>query len=296
MDDTDGTEAIDDQRSRIMRVCGSVIALGAVLAVTACGLGVRETDSIVNGEGELKIAVKPDQPGISSTTGEGEFEGFDVDVAHYIARSLGYTKDDVKLSAVSSNQREDVLLAADEKKRVDLVVASYSITPERKTRIAFGGPYYVAHQDILVAAGDDSVDDVHDLKGKVLCQEKGSNSANRITKERGIEVKEVVEAATYGGCADQLANGDVDAVSTDDLILAGYMQRAPGKFRLVNAPFTDERYGVGVSKDDLTGCEAVNTAITQMYQDGTGRKLLAKWFGATGLQVTESVPQFEGCE
>ncbi|WP_412759386.1 glutamate ABC transporter substrate-binding protein [Nocardiopsis rhodophaea] len=279
-----------------MRVRGSVIALCAVLALSACDLGLRETGSIVDREGELRIAVKADQPGISSTTGDGGFEGFDVDVAHYIAQSLGYAKRDVRLSAVSSNQREDVLLTGDEEQRVDLVVASYSITPERKTRVAFGGPYYVAHQDILVAAGDESVDGVHDLKGKVLCQEKGSNSANRITKERGVEVKEVVEAATYGGCADQLAAGDVDAVSTDDLILAGYMQRAPGKFRLVNAPFTDERYGVGVSKDDLTGCEAVNTAITQMYQDGTGRKLLAKWFGATGLQVTESVPQFEGCE
>nr|WP_184080825.1 glutamate ABC transporter substrate-binding protein [Nocardiopsis mwathae] len=265
------------------------------VVLTACAAGLAETDSIAAGQGELRIGVKGDQPSISAATDDGGFEGFDVDVAHYIAQSLGYGPEDVTLVEVASKEREQALLDRNEETGVDLVVASYSITPERKTRVAFGGPYYVAHQDILVAADDDSVADVHDLEGKTLCQEKGSNSANRITRERGIEVAEVVEAPSYGGCTAQLADGDVDAVSTDDLILAGYMARAPGKFRLVNAPFTDERYGVGVARDDRAGCEAVNTAITRMYQDDTAGKLLTKWFGATGLRVTESVPQFEGC-
>jgi glutamate transport system substrate-binding protein len=63
----------------------------------------------------------------------------------------------------------------------------------------------------------------------------------------------------------------------------------------VNAPFTDEPYGVGIRKGDVDGCEAVNKAITGMYQDGTAPRLLKRWFGDTGLKLTTTVPQFEGC-
>ncbi|MFD0853395.1 ABC transporter substrate-binding protein, partial [Actinomadura adrarensis] len=70
---------------------------------------------------------------------------------------------------------------------------------------------------------------------------------------------------------------------------------APG-LRIVNAPFSDEPYGVGIAQDDLEGCEAVNKAITEMYQDGTAPRLLRKWFGQVDLNVTTTVPQFEGCD
>ena len=68
-----------------------------------------------------------------------------------------------------------------------------------------------------------------------------------------------------------------------------------GALRLLNAPLSDERYGVGLRKVDVDGCEAVNRAITAMYQDGTAQKLLSRWFAATGLQLTTAVPQLEGC-
>jgi len=84
-------------------------------------------------------------------------------------------------------------------------------------------------------------------------------------------------------------------VSTDDLILAGFAAREGSAVRIVNAPFSDERYGIGLKKGDLAACEAVNRAVTAMYLDGTAAALLHKWFGKTGLQLDTYVPQFEGC-
>ncbi|WP_245655924.1 glutamate ABC transporter substrate-binding protein [Microtetraspora fusca] len=264
-----------------MRHITASVLLGAValLSATACAA----SSSILNKD-SLVIGVKPDQPGLGMKKAEGGFAGFDVDVAAYIARKLGK---DARFVAVPSSEREKALMDGS----IDLVVATYSITPERKMKVAFGGPYYVAHQDTLVRARESAVSGVRDLKGRKLCQVTGSNSWRRVKEERKVAV-ELVEAASYSECVSDLKAGKVDAVSTDDLILAGF---ATSDLKIINAPFTDERYGVGIQAGDLDGCEAVNKAITQMYLDGTAKKLLQKWFGKSGLALTFTVPQFEGC-
>ncbi|QBI56382.1 glutamate ABC transporter substrate-binding protein [Streptomonospora litoralis] len=268
----------------------SAAAAAAVLAAAAACTDTVGVHTSVADATALRIGVKTDQPGLGLRTDGGDYEGFDVDVALYIADELGVPRESVEFVGVTSRERERVLVRG----KVDLVLATYSITQLRKTVVTFGGPYYVAHQDILVRAGDTSVDGVADLAGKRLCQGAGSNSANRVIEEREVAAVRV-ERPDYSDCIDLLAEGEVDAVSTDDLILAGYLATAPASFRLVNAPFTSEKYGVGVAKEDLAGCEAVNRAITRMYQDGTAAWLLRKWFGDTGLDLNTSVPQFEGC-
>ncbi|MDF5751882.1 glutamate ABC transporter substrate-binding protein [Spongiactinospora sp. TRM90649] len=262
------------------------LAGAVVLATAGCGLGAQ-ADSVL-GKETLTIGVKFDQPSLGYKSGNKN-EGFDVDVAAYVARKLG-AKNFVFKEAPSA-KREAMLQAGD----VDLIFASYSITAERKTKVDFGGPYYVAHQDTLVRSSDANIRDVRDLAGKKLCQVTGSNSWRRVKEERKVNV-ELVEVKKYSDCLAKLADGSLDAVSTDDLILAGYAQEAKGsQIRFVNAPFTDERYGVGIRKGDVAGCEAVNKAITEMYLDGTAKRLLEKWFKPTGLNLTFTVPQFEGC-
>ncbi|WP_344448874.1 glutamate ABC transporter substrate-binding protein [Acrocarpospora macrocephala] len=264
-----------------LRRASALVLLGAValFSVPACAAGssILDKDSLV-------IGVKPDQPGLGMKDADGEFTGFDVDVAAYIARKLGKS---ARFVATPSSEREKALMEGS----VDLVVATYSITPERKTKVAFGGPYYVAHQDTLVRAGESGIAGVRALKGRKLCQVTGSNSWRRVKEERKIAV-ELVEAASYSECISDLNAGKVDAVSTDDLILAGF---ATPDLKIVNAPFSDERYGVGIQAGDLDGCEAVNKAITEMYLDGTAKNLLQKWFAKSGLALTFTVPQFEGC-
>ncbi|WP_119726510.1 glutamate ABC transporter substrate-binding protein [Thermomonospora amylolytica] len=273
---------------RIPRTAALVSA--AVLAAgLATGCGTGEGESILDGK-TLTIGVKADQPGLGLRQPDGTFAGFDVDVARYVAGKLGFTGDEVRFTETPSNVREQVL----EQRRVDMVVASYSITASRKTKVTFAGPYYVAHQDTLVRAGDAVVRNVRDLAGRRLCKVTGSNSWRRVTEERRVPAR-LVETTSYSACVDRLISGGVDAVSTDDLILAGFAARHGNAVMIVNAPISDEKYGIGLHKGDLDGCEAINRALTEMYQDGTAARLLDKWFGRTTLQTTTSVPQFEGC-
>lgn len=273
-----------------MRAIRATAAAGAFLLVaglSACGLGGSEKDSVID-RNSLVIGVKEDQPALGVKRPDGSYEGFDVDVAVYIAGKLGVPKNRITFRTTNSSVREEALAAG----TVDLIVATYSITARRKMEVTFAGPYYVAHQDTFVRADDDSIDDVRDLKGKRICEVTGSNSWRRVIEERKVAAKPVT-VDTYGACMDALASGRLDAVSTDDLILAGFAAGRSG--RMINAPFTDEKYGVGLRKGDLRGCESVNRAITAMYQDGTAERLLNKWFGDSGLKLTTSVPQFEGC-
>lgn len=273
-------------RGRARAAAAVVLALG--LSTTACSAG--GPPSIV-GKQTLRIGVKADQPGLGLRLADGRFAGFDVDVATYVAAKLGVQPDHITFVPVTSATRERVL----ENGSVDMVVATYSITPERGTLVTFAGPYYVAHQDTMVRGNETAIHTVHDLKGKRLCEAAGSNSWKRVTQELGIAAK-LVKVPSYSACVAMLLAGKLDAVSTDDLILAGFAARAGPAVRILNAPFSDERYGIGLRKGDLSGCEAINRAISQMYLDGTAARLLHKWFGQTKLQLDPYVPQFEGCD
>ncbi|MFB4304679.1 glutamate ABC transporter substrate-binding protein [Actinomadura sp. GTD37] len=272
-------------RATAIRATAAVLTAAVTLA--GCGLGGAEEESMA-GKDSLVIGVKEDQPALGVKRPDGTYEGFDVDVATYIAGRMGVPKSRITWKTTNSSVREEALA----KGTVDLIVATYSITAKRKTAVTFGGPYYVAHQDTFVRAGAGSIKDVRDLKDKRICEVSGSNSWRRVIEERKVAAKPVT-VNTYGACMEALADGKLDAVSTDDLILAGFATGRPG--RMINAPFTDEKYGVGLKKGDLKGCEEVNRAITAMYQDGTAQRLLTKWFGESGLKLTTSVPQFEGC-
>jgi glutamate transport system substrate-binding protein len=268
---------------------GAAVAVAVTLALSSAACAAGGPSSIV-GKQTLRIGVKADQPGLGLRLPDGRFAGFDVDVARYVAAKLGIRPALVTFVPVTSAIREKVL----EDGSVDMVFATYSITPERETKVTFGGPYYVAHQDTMVRGGDTAIRSVHDLKGKRLCEAAGSNSWKRVTQELNIAAR-LVPAASYSDCVAMLLDGRLDAVSTDDLILAGFAAREGPAVRIVNAPFSDERYGIGIKKGDLGGCEAVNRAVSAMYLDGTASTLLQKWFGKTKLQLNTHVPQFEGC-
>lgn len=256
------------------------------ILVLAVGLaGCSAAAASVGGEDVVVIGVKSDQPRLGYRE-NGRFSGFEVDLGTHIARRYLNAKR-VEFREVRSDNRERMLNGG----IVDLVLASYSITPDRARLVTFGGPYYVAHQDIMVRRGDRRIRDVRDLAGRRMCQASGSVSTERVVKGLSIPVR-LVPGASYSDCVTKLRERRVDAVSTGDLVLAGFS--APD-LEIVNAPFTDERYGVGMRKGDIDRCEAVNRAITDMYQDGTAPDLLRKWFGPSGLELVEEVPQFEGC-
>jgi glutamate transport system substrate-binding protein len=276
-------------RARWTRTARAGAGLAAVVSLAACGIGNAATGSVAT-KSSLTVGVYSDRPGLSLRDSTGTYRGFDIDIATYVARRLGVTGDHLHFKEVNVAQRQTFLLDGG----VDMVVATFSITPERLAKLGFAGPYYIAHQDILVRTDDTSVHDVRDLKGKRLCGVAGSVSGDRITKQRKIAAR-LVPSPGYGECVRKLLDGSIDVVSTDDMILAGYAAQQGGRLRMVNAPFSDEPMGIGLPKNDVAGCEAINKAITQMYQDGTAAKILQRWFAASGLHLTTTVPQFQGC-
>ncbi|WP_113699971.1 transporter substrate-binding domain-containing protein [Nonomuraea lactucae] len=266
------------------RLLAVALTLAALLCAGCAGDG---PESVVDKD-RLVIAVRPDLPSIGFRRPDGKLEGFDVDVGRYIARKLGKQATFVPVLAA---ERERAATSG----RADLVLATYSITMDRKQHVLFAGPYHVSYQDILVRRDDTSIRNVRDLKGRRICEVQGSNAAQRVVDERGVAAR-VVPVRDYAACLAALKADELDAITTNEVILAGLAIQDGSGLRLVNAQFNEQRTGVGMRKGDVEGCEAVNRAITAMYQDGTAAALLKRWFGRSGLDLsTVAVPQFEGC-
>ena len=242
------------------RVVAAVAALACTLSLAACG----ESE-----DGKIRIGIKFDQPGLGFKK-SGTYVGFDVDVAKYIAKKLGYSEDEIVWKEAPSKQREAMLQNGD----VDMILATYSITDERKKAVTFAGPYFVAGQDLLVRKDDHSINGPEDLNGKRLCSVTGSTSAATVKEKFASEVQ-LMEQPGYAECATALFSGIVDAVTTDDIILAGLASASRGKLRVVGKPFTQEYYGVGIKKGDTKFAAQINNAIVDMIQDGSWKRAVA---------------------
>ena len=247
-------------------------ALGMVLA--ACGESSSGGNSIVDkakNDKMLNIGVKPDQPGLGLQSSSGQYSGFDVDVARYVAKKLGATK--INFVPTLSANREAFL----QQGKVDMVVATYSVTPKRQKMVSFAGPYYIAHQDILVRANDNSIKKPDDLKGKKVCSGQGSASGDRIEALYGSKVN-LIRLPGYGDCVNQLLGGQVQAVTTDNTILAGFAAQPQnrGKLKVVGTFFSNEIYGIGLKKGDNKDVAAVDKALQDMFADGSWKAALSK--------------------
>ena len=288
------------------------LALAAALSLTlaACGGGDDEGEDTAAPEpepaasfpadskmaeiveaGELKVGTKFDQPLFGLENLEGEPEGFDVEVAKLVAAKLGLEEDAVKFTETVSANREPFL----QQGQVDMVVATYTINDKRDEVIDFAGPYFLAGQDILVAKGNpDDIKGEADLAGKKVCSVAGSTPAGYV--EENIPDAELVLVDAYTKCRDALQNGQVQAVTTDNVILSGYVSEAPDDFELVGEPFTEEPYGIGVPEGEEEFCEFVNETLAEAAEDGS----LQEAFDATAGEVIErdvsDLPEPRGCD
>lgn len=269
--------------SRVLKA-GAVVAALA-LAMTACGGGgSTAAASLVDkakNDKKLTVGIKFDQPGLGLKLPDGTYAGFDVEVARYVAKELGVDASAVTFKEAQSAERENLI----SKGEVDYIVATYSITDARKEKVNFAGPYFVAHQDLLVRADNTDITGPESLTAnKKLCSVKGSTPAQKV-KDKFAKDVQLQEFGKYSDCVTALLNGSIDAVTTDDVILAGYAAQSPGMLKLVGKGFSDENYGIGLKKDDTTGTSAVNAAITKMIADGSWKKALEATVGPSGYMI-----------
>ncbi|MCX3290848.1 glutamate ABC transporter substrate-binding protein [Streptomyces sp. NEAU-H22] len=247
------------------------------LALTATACGGDSNDSGGSGSGDDKtitVGIKFDQPGLGQKTPQG-YAGFDVDVATYVAKKLGYNADQIEWKEAKSADRETMLQRGD----VDFIAATYSITPERQEKVDFAGPYLLAHQDVLVRADDNKIKSPKDLNNAKLCSVTGSTSAQNV-KDKLAPKAQLQPYPTYSACLPGLQNGAVDALTTDDSILAGYAAQSQfkGKFKLGGFKLTNENYGIGVKKGSDLKAD-INKALEAMVADGAWQKAVDKNLG-----------------
>ncbi|HEX5919066.1 MAG TPA: glutamate ABC transporter substrate-binding protein [Nocardioides sp.] len=292
---------------RFIRTKAVIATVGLALSLAACGdagddggettdVEVQENagDEFEDGtamkdfadSGEITIGVKYDQPGIGFKGATDDMPvGFDPEIGKILAGSLGIAPEDITWKETISDNREPFLQEGE----VDLVIASYSITDERREIVGQAGPYYVTGQQLLVRS-DSDIESLEDVAGTEVCSVTGSTSLENIkaegAKPRGFD--------TYSECVDQVLSGTVDAMTTDGAILLGYAAENPDELKVVVEPFSEERYGVGYSLDTPEMCQWIVDTLTAAQEDGTWGEAFEATLGQSGVETPEP-PAMDEC-
>jgi glutamate transport system substrate-binding protein len=229
--------------------------------------------------GRVVIGVKFDQPGIGEKNpATGQLSGFDIEIAKLIAFELGIEEDQIEFKETISSNREPFL----QNNTVDFVVASYSITDDRRQVVGQAGPYYETGQQLLVRKDDDSINGPDDLSGKKVCSVTGSTSIKTVQEKYGAQP---APFGTYTECVTQLTNRVVDAVTTDGAILLGYAALQPDKLKVVGEPFSTERYGIGFKHGDADMCKFLRDVLDEAFQNGAWEEAFKETLGKSGVAV-----------
>ena len=216
----------------------------------------------LNEAGAITIGTKFDQPLFGLRGPSGDPEGFDVEIGTIIAGELGIEPDGIEWVETVSANREPFI----EDGRVDIVVATYTINDMRKEIVSFAGPYYVAGQSILVLADNEDIQGPDDLSGKTVCSVEGSTPAENMRTNYPEAELSLTDA--YSNCLEPLRNGQVDALTTDNVILSGFVAQNPDEFELRGDTFTEEPYGIGLEKCDTEFRDFINDTLEAAYDDG----------------------------
>ena len=225
--------------------------------------------------GEITIGTKFDQPGFGLLNpATNEPEGFEVELAKIIASELGIGADGITWVETVSANREPFI----QEGRVDYVVATYTINDDRKEVVDFAGPYYQAGQDIMVASGNPlGIEGPDDLAGTTTCSVEGSTPAENI--RTNYPDAEITLFDVYSKCSEALKNGQVDSVTTDNVILLGIIAQDPESFELVDNPFTEEPYGIGLELGNEEFRSFINDVLEASFEDG---RWAAAWESTAG--------------
>jgi glutamate transport system substrate-binding protein len=260
----------------------AVVALG----VAACGGSSKDSGSsnvkkdvkfaagttmeTLNKAQKIRIGTKFDQPLFGLKGLDGKPAGFDVEIGKLITGELGISADKIEWIEAPSKVREEVI----EQGKVDMVVATYTINDARKQRVDFAGPYYVAGQQIMTRKGDSSITGPDSFKDgtKKVCSVTGSTPSKNIEQYLKDKATQLVLFDVYNKCADAVKNKQVDALTTDNVILSGFVSQNPNDFQLVGTKFTQEPYGIGVKKGDTAFRNFINDVLEKIAKDGRYEK------------------------
>jgi polar amino acid transport system substrate-binding protein len=216
----------------------------------------------------------------------GQLEGFDIDIAREIARSIFGDPERVQLRVVDASQRESALQSGE----VDLVARTFSITCDRKRNVAFSTVYYYANQRILTIKGS-GIDSPAALSGKRVCAVSGTTSLSALFALNPRP--KLFSAATWTDCLVMLQQDQVDAISTDDVVLSGLALQDPN-VEVVGPSIAVEPYGIGIKKENSDLVRFVNGVLEKIRDDGTWQQLYDARLRTLGPSPGPPPARYEG--
>ena len=231
-------------------------------------------------KGKITIGVKYDVPliGLKNPV-TGDLNGFDIEMSKIIARAI-YGTDKGKIEFVEAISANRIPFIKENK--VDLILSTFSITDARKKEVDMAGPYYVAGQDLLIYKIEaDQIKSAADLNGRKVCAQTGSTSIANI--RAAAPRATVLDLPTTANCVEALKDGRVDAVSTDDTLLAGFAAKNP-QLTLVGTQFSVEKYGIGLKFGDKEFRSYLNDVIEESIKDGSWKKAVDSTIGTGGIK------------
>jgi putative glutamine transport system substrate-binding protein len=203
-----------------------------------------------------------------------QVKGFDIDIAKAVTEKILGRDGHAEFVEVTSKTRIPLLKNGN----IDAIIATMTITDERKKQVDFSDVYFDAGQSLLVKKGS-PIKSVKDLNASTtVLAVKGSTSAANI-REHAPDAR-ILELENYAEAFTALQSGQGQAMTTDNAILLGMADENPD-YTLVGGTFTNEPYGIAINKGQEPFLKAVNKALEEMLKDGTYDKIYHKWFPET---------------
>jgi putative glutamine transport system substrate-binding protein len=255
------------------RAATGATTTGTARAATAAAASSGPALAAIRQRGTLRVGVKYDTPPFGSLDPRtNQVGGFDVDLARAIAGQILGDPQKVELIQVTSGNR----IPQVQNGQIDLFLATATITNARLQEINFSDTYYRAGQSLLVRK-DSPIKTYQDLAGRNVCSVQGSTPEQTI--RRLVPSANVTLFETYPECFTALRGGRVDAITTDNVILAGLQQQDPNNYQLVGGLFTFEPYGAGIAKGNTELTGAVNNALREIERSGEYARIHQRWLG-----------------
>lgn len=249
-----------------------------VLAGAASLVGLPEPASAqesalaaAKSRGRLIVGVKYDFPPFGFVNEQKQVVGFEIDLAREFARRLLGSPDAVELIEVSGPNRIPFLVT----NKVDLVIATMTITPERAKTIDFSAPYYTGGYTIMVGKDNGSIARMADLAGKRVVVTRGS-TADTIVSRLSPAPAQILKLEHISELFSAMQAGHVEAAVQDIALMQPFVKRNPG-FKLVGGLYNEEAWGIGVRKGDKAALDFVNESLNALRQNGKIDESLARW-------------------
>ncbi|MFL0266719.1 amino acid ABC transporter substrate-binding protein [Candidatus Clostridium radicumherbarum] len=208
---------------------------------------------------------------------KGDIVGFDIDLAKEVFKRIGIN---VKFQSIDWSMKETELNSGN----IDLIWNGYSITDERKQKVAFTNPY-LENRQLIITLANSNIQSKKDLQGKKVAVQNGSSSLDALNKEpevlKSLSSGKPVLFDTNNEAFMDLEAGRVDAVIADEVLARYYMkERGIEKYKVLQEDFGKEQYAVGIRKADNELVSMVNSELENMKKDGTSAEISKKWFGS----------------